>query len=59
MSYNFPPVEQIFDDLDEYRNWCRYEGKRYDESDLYNNRSQWWHQYLRYQHYKKNKGRKQ
>ena len=51
MSNNFPPVDQIFRDLDAYRNWCRFEGKCYNEKDLYNERSQLWSQYKRYQHY--------
>lgn len=34
-----PDVVKIFDDLDEYRDFCRFKGKRFDESDLYNMRS--------------------
>lgn len=52
MSNNFPPVGQIFDDLDSYRDWCRFEGKRFNEADLYNNKSPLYQQYLRYLHYK-------
>lgn len=32
-------VNQIFDDLEVYLNFCRDYGYKYDESDLYNNRS--------------------
>jgi hypothetical protein len=32
-------VNQIFDDLEIYRNFCREYGYRYDEADMYNNRS--------------------
>lgn len=32
-------VNQIFDDLDKYRNFCRDHGYRFDEGDLYNTRS--------------------
>jgi hypothetical protein len=53
MSNNFPSASKIFDDLDAYRNWCRYEGKVYNEADLYNTRSHLWQQYLRYQHYQR------
>lgn len=59
MSNHFPPANQIFDDLDQYRDWCRYEGKKFNEADLYKNDSYLWQQYLRYQHYMKNKGKKQ
>ena len=55
MSNNYPDVNQIFDDLDAYRDWCRYEGKRFDERDLYNGRSDLWHQYQRYLHYRRKK----
>ena len=60
MSNNFPPVGQIFADLDAYRDWCRFEGKPFNEKDLYNERSNLWSQYKRYQHYKtKIKNRRQ
>jgi hypothetical protein len=32
-------VNQIFDDLEMYLNFCRDYGYKYDEADLYNNRS--------------------
>ncbi len=32
-------VNQIFDDLEQYLNFCRDYGYKYDEADLYNNRS--------------------
>ena len=32
-------VKQIFDDLDNYRNFCRDYGYRFDEADLYSSRS--------------------
>lgn len=52
---NFPDVKQIFKDLEEYRDWCRFEGKYFNEADLYNTRSKLWGQYQRYLHYKRNK----
>ena len=55
MSNNIPSVDQIFEDLDAYRDWCRFEGKPYNERDLYNERSKLWEQYKRYQHYQKTK----
>lgn len=41
-------VNHIFDDLDSYRNFCRDFGYRFDESDLYNNRSYVYRQYTKY-----------
>jgi hypothetical protein len=32
-------VNQIFDDLENYLDFCKTFGYRYDEADLYNNRS--------------------
>jgi hypothetical protein len=32
-------INQIFDDLDNYRNFCRDYGYRFNEADLYNPRS--------------------
>lgn len=34
-----PRVIRIFDDLDEYRNFCKNYGYRFDEKDLYNSKS--------------------
>ena len=34
-----PEVVQIFDDLDKFRDFCRFEGYRFNEKDLYNEKS--------------------
>lgn len=39
---------QIFDDLDSYRNFCRDYGYRFDEADLYNNRSYVYRQFNKF-----------
>ena len=47
-SNNFksnPRTQKVFDDLDKYRNFCRDYGYRFDEADLYSNRSYVWRQY--------------
>ena len=41
-------VTQIFDDLDKYRNFCRDYGYRFNEAELYNNRSHTYKQYQRF-----------
>lgn len=38
-------VQKVFDDLDKYRDFCREYGYRFDEADLYSNRSYVWRQY--------------
>ena len=40
-----PRTVQVFNDLDKYRNFCKEFGYRYDEADLYSNRSYVWRQY--------------
>jgi len=38
-------TQRVFDDLDKYRNFCKEYGYRFDEADLYTNRSYVWRQY--------------
>lgn len=48
MSNHFPPVNQIFDDLDQFRDFCRFEGKVFNEADLYKDGAPVWEQYKKY-----------
>ena len=57
MAYNFPPVDKVFDDLDKFRDYCRFEGKPFDEADLYNSKSWVWQAYGKYQNYLRAKAR--
>lgn len=41
-------INQVFDDLDRYRNFCREFGYRFNEADLYNNRSGNYKQFQRF-----------
>lgn len=41
-------VNQIFDDLDNYRNFCRDYGYVFNEAELYSNRSLTYKQFQRY-----------
>lgn len=41
-------INQIFDDLDNLRNFCREYGYRFDERDLYNTRSNTYKQFQRH-----------
>lgn len=59
MAHNFPPVNKVFDDLDKFRDFCRFEGDGYpfDEKDLYNNVSPIWQAYQKHLIYKsRNRG---
>ena len=58
MNTNFPPVDQVFDDLEKFREYCRFEGKPYNEKFLYNDNSPVWQSYERWQHWMKNKKNK-
>ena len=49
MAYNFPPVNKIFDDLDKFRDYCRFEGKVFNEKDLYKHDAPVWIAYQKHQ----------
>lgn len=40
-----PDIVKIFDDLDKFRDFCRFELLPFDEKDLYNRKSPIWNQY--------------
>ncbi len=48
MTDKFPPIEKIFDELDRFRDFCRYEGKPYREESLYRDHDPVWKDYKRY-----------
>ena len=49
MTIQNPTVAKIFNDLDDYRNWCRQEGKVFDEKALYKKSDYNWQAYEKYQ----------
>ena len=57
MANNFPPVDKVFDDLDKFRDYCRFEGKPFDEADLYNDKAWVWQAYQKYLNYLRAKAR--
>lgn len=57
MAQTFPPVEKIFDDLDKFRDYCRFEGKVFNEADLYKDSSYVWQAYQKYQGWLRAKAR--
>jgi hypothetical protein len=61
MTITNSTVAKIFDDLDQYRDFCRFEGHVFNEAHLYNHKSKQWQAYQKYQRYlharARNKGR--
>jgi hypothetical protein len=43
-----PRVTEIFNDLEQYEEFCKDYGYRYNEADLYNFKSYAWQQYTKY-----------
>lgn len=44
-----PRSRQVLDDLDKYLDFCRNYGYRYNEADLYNNKSYAFQQYKKFE----------
>lgn len=57
MSIKNQTVRKIFEDLDAYRDWCRFEGKVFDEKALYNKKDTNWQAYEKYKNYLRAKAR--
>jgi len=57
MSINNPVVNKIFSDLDEYRDYCRFEGKVFDEKALYKRDDRNWQAYEKYKNWLRAKAR--
>lgn len=58
IEYNRQAYEKVFDDLDKFRDYCRFEGKMFNEADLYKNESDVWQQYQRFLNRKPYLGKK-
>jgi|TARA_X000001036_G_scaffold69285_1_gene60516 CRISPR/Cas system CSM-associated protein Csm5 (group 7 of RAMP superfamily) len=48
MSIKNPVVAKVFNDLDAYRDYCRFEGKVFNEKALYNKKDANWQAYEKY-----------
>lgn len=48
MSKVFKTTHQLFDDLENYLNFCREYGYKFDEADLYSQRSYVYRQYQKF-----------
>ena len=57
MSITNQVVNKIFSDLDEYRDYCRFEGKVFDEKALYKKADRNWQAYEKYRNWLRAKAR--
>ena len=57
MAITNPTVSKIFADLEAYRDYCRFEGKVFDEAALYKKSDTNWQAYQKYQNYLRAKAR--
>ena len=57
IEFNREAYNKVFDDLERFKDYCRFEGKSYNEKFLYNDSSQTWQSYKRWQHWMKNKNK--
>jgi hypothetical protein len=57
MAITNPTVSKIFADLEAYKDWCRFEGKVFDEAALYKKSDPNWQAYGKYQNYLRAKAR--
>ena len=58
MAIKDPLVRKIFDDLDRFRDYCRYEGKVFKESSLYKKGERVWESYMAWSRTQKKKRRR-
>ena len=57
MTIANPAVNKVFNDLDQYRDYCRFEGKVFDERALYNKQDPNWVAYQKHQGWLRAKAR--
>ena len=48
IEFNRAAYNRVFNDLDAYRDYCRFEGKVFDEAALYNKKDANWQSYQKY-----------
>ena len=57
IQYNREAYVKVFNDLDKFRNYCRFEGKVFNEADLYKKDAPVWQAYQKHQNYLRAKAR--
>ena len=57
IEFNRQAYTKVFNDLDRYRDYCRFEGKVFDEKALYNKEDPNWEAYQKWQGWMRAKAR--
>jgi len=57
IKFNRDAYTKVFNDLDKFRDYCRFEGKVFNEADLYKKDAPIWQSYIKYQNYLRAKSR--
>lgn len=57
IKFNREAYTKVFNDLDKFRDFCRFEGKVFNEKDLYKNESPVWQAYQKHQGWLRAKAR--
>ena len=57
IEFNREAYNKVFNDLDKFRDYCRFEGKVFNEKDLYKSDAPMWIAYGKYQNYLRAKAR--
>ena len=57
INFNRNAYTRVFNDLDSFRDYCRFEGKVFDEKALYNKEDPNWIAYQKYQGWLRAKAR--
>jgi hypothetical protein len=57
MTIANPAVNKVFNDLDQFRDYCRFEGKVFNEADLYKKDAAVWIAFQKYQGWLRAKAR--
>jgi len=57
VQFNREAYTKVFNDLDKFRDYCRFEGKVFNEADLYKKDAPVWQAYQKYQNYLRAKSR--
>jgi len=58
MAIKDPLIRKIFDDLDAFRDYCRYEGKVFREASLYKKGDRVWESYMAWNRTQKKRKRR-
>jgi hypothetical protein len=58
IEFNREAYNKVFDDLEKFKDYCRFEAKPFDEKSLYKKGDNVWEGYLAFQRYKNKKKRK-